>query len=88
MAEFCKACSIELYGKDLKELANITTESDLKRARAASVLCEGCGPIQVDQHGNCVSDCLKSGKEGHGMQVDIAVEDYEEAMKEDRRDEV
>jgi hypothetical protein len=32
------------------------------------VICEGCGLIQVDQLGQCISkDCLKQGQYGHGM---------------------
>ena len=50
MAEFCKQCAGELgepgdfEGSDPFEL----------------VLCEGCGPIQVNEWGECISpDCWK-----------------------------
>tara|TARA_Y100000310_G_C20457350_1_gene703679 strand:+ start:183 stop:416 length:234 start_codon:yes stop_codon:yes gene_type:complete len=66
MADFCKACSIELYEKDLGDFANITTEDDWKEGRAALVMCEGCGPIQVDPNGRCIGNCFKNEKEGHG----------------------
>jgi hypothetical protein len=67
MADFCKARSEELFGRDTKDLAGITDTNDWLDGRAAIVLCEGCGPIQVDPAGRCVSkDCLKAGESGHG----------------------
>jgi len=60
MADFCKQCSIELFGKDFKDLANITKQASWARGRSSVVICEGCGPIQVDPSGNCISnDCNK-----------------------------
>lgn len=68
MAEFCKACFIELFGEDFCELAGITKEVDFEKGLACAVICEGCGIIQVDPEGNCLSkNCLKQGKEGHGL---------------------
>lgn len=68
MADFCKQCSIDLFGKDFQELAKITTEKDWKEGKACGVICEGCGMIQVDPDGNCVSnDCIHQGEVGHGM---------------------
>jgi hypothetical protein len=68
MADFCKACSIELFGEDNGDLANITTEQSWEDGFAVTVICEGCGAIQVDPKGNCVSsDCLCKDKKGHGM---------------------
>lgn len=49
MADFCKDCSIELFGEDFKELANIAREGE-----AAYVLCEGCGYIWVNSKGERV----------------------------------
>lgn len=67
MASFCKACSEEYFGKDYEDFANIVTEKQWKEEYAALVICEGCGPIQVNHIGECVSpDCLKNGQEGHG----------------------
>lgn len=67
MADFCKACSIEHFGIDYKELAGLTTKDDWLAGRAVVVICEGCGAIQVDPQGNCVTfDCLCAGEEGHG----------------------
>lgn len=68
MAEFCKACSIELSNKDHGDLAGITSAKNKANGVAAIVICEGCGVIQVDQKGNCISkDCLKNKRSGHGM---------------------
>jgi hypothetical protein len=46
MAEFCKKCSIDLFGLDTKDFAGIA-----KRNEKAFVLCEGCGYIWVDHNG-------------------------------------
>jgi len=68
MADFCKQCSIDVFGKDFEELAKITTEENWKKGKACCVICEGCGMIQVDPDGNCVSkDCFHHGEVGHGM---------------------
>lgn len=68
MSEFCKACSEEMFGPGSNDFKNMTTKSDWQSGRAAMVLCEGCGPIQVDPEGNCVSkDCIEAGKVGHNM---------------------
>lgn len=67
MADFCKTCSIEHFGEDFKELAGLSTEKDTAEQKYAVVICEGCGPIQVDHEGNCISvDCIHKGKPGHG----------------------
>lgn len=59
MADFCKQCSVEIFGKDFKELAGITTPAHWADGKAVVVICEGCGPIQVDPDGNCISqDCI------------------------------
>lgn len=61
MADFCKQCSLEKFGKDFKDLTNITTEEDWNQGRSCVVICEGCGIIQVDPDGNCISnDCLEN----------------------------
>ncbi len=56
MADFCKQCSIEILGEDFHDLSGLC--SDLE---SVLVLCEGCGPIQVNNEGKCLSsDCLKN----------------------------
>jgi hypothetical protein len=68
MADFCKKCSIDTFGEDFKDLANFTPVEDWQNGLAVSVICEGCGIIQVDPEGNCVSkDCLCAGRDGHGL---------------------
>jgi hypothetical protein len=68
MADFCKQCSIDMFGEDYLELAHLTEPEEWAKGKAVSAICEGCGFIQVDPEGNCVSkDCLQKGKEGHGL---------------------
>ena len=68
MANFCKACSIKLHGKDFGDLAGITSVKNELEGLAVIVICEGCGVIQVDKDGNCISpDCLCTGQSGHGI---------------------
>lgn len=64
MSDFCKQCSEEIFGKDFKEMAGITTSENQAEGKYAVVLCEDCGPVQVDVDGRCVSkDCRKK----HGV---------------------
>jgi len=61
MTDLCKQCSVELFGKDSGDLKGITSQEDWKQGKAAVVICEGCGIIQVDPNGKCISpDCLKN----------------------------
>lgn len=60
MADFCKQCSKEIFGRDYRELAALITEDEAKQGLMACVLCEGCGPVQVNIDGECQSiDCIK-----------------------------
>lgn len=62
MADFCKQCSLEHFGHDFKDMAGLTTPEDVAIGMYAVVLCEGCGPVQVDEDGSCISeDCEKQG---------------------------
>jgi len=55
MANFCKSCSIELFGKDFEELK---PKEPAEPGYYYSGICETCGMIQVDNDGDCVSeDC-------------------------------
>jgi hypothetical protein len=64
MADFCKQCSLEIFGKDYKDMAGLSTEEHTKKGKFAIVLCEDCGATQVDHDGVCISkDCLKK----HGV---------------------
>jgi hypothetical protein len=58
MADFCKQCSVEMFGEDFGDLANLCAEG-----QRAHVICEGCGFTVVDKDGICVSDmCLSQHK--------------------------
>lgn len=58
MADFCKQCSIEIFGEDFGDLANLGGEIKLEPGYYWGALCEGCGPNYVDDEGKCVSlDC-------------------------------
>jgi hypothetical protein len=64
MADFCKQCSLEIFGEDFGDLAGLIPEELVKTGVRVVALCEGCGPIQVDYEGRCISpDCL----EQHGL---------------------
>jgi hypothetical protein len=65
MADFCKQCSIDNFGDDYGDHKGHSTAEDTKNGLFATVICEGCGFVQVDHDGNCVTkDCL----EHHGEQ--------------------
>jgi RNase P subunit RPR2 len=60
MADFCVQCAADMGFPT--DLANITTKEDWEKGLAVVVICEGCGIIQVDPDGNCISeDCLEKG---------------------------
>lgn len=56
MADFCKECHAYMFGNDMGEndMAGITTPEDTANGLYANVLCEGCGPTQVDHEGRCI----------------------------------
>jgi len=60
MADFCEQCAEHLgFPNDLK---GITKKEDYEKGLACVVICEGCGTIQVDPDGRCISeDCLERG---------------------------
>lgn len=60
MADFCKQCSEEMFDSATNDLSGIISEEDTAKGWVSSVvICEGCGPIQVDHEGSCVSeDCI------------------------------
>lgn len=57
MAEFCRQCSARKLGADFGDFAGITTSEQTAQGVYAEVLCEGCGPTQVDHEGACVGGC-------------------------------
>ena len=66
MPNLCNACAAEVHcNGDFKGIAE---DEVWELGKAAMVMCDGCGIIQVDPEGNCVdSDCKKKGTKGHGM---------------------
>lgn len=56
MADFCTQCSLMMFNKDFGELAGLSTEEDTNNKLYCHALCEGCGSIQVDHTGKCISD--------------------------------
>jgi hypothetical protein len=55
MSAFCQQCSIEMFGKDLRELAS---EEEIPEGYGYPSICEGCGYVFVDADGKCVDNCL------------------------------
>lgn len=63
MADFCKQCSIELFGEDYRDLAGMGRAAQgepetLTPGYGWVVLCEDCGPTRVDDEGGCLGGCL------------------------------
>lgn len=56
MAEFCKQCSIDLFGADSRDLAGLITKEEVAEGFGAVVICEGCGIIRVDHEGVCLPE--------------------------------
>lgn len=60
MADYCKACSIEIFGEDFRELAGLSSPEQTAKGLYPVVICEGCGSTQVDHDGACIAtDHLK-----------------------------
>lgn len=64
MADFCKECSIEMFGKDFGDLAHI--------AERATVMCEGCGGyVTVNWDGEVIAS------DQHPTQTKLVCEENE-----------
>ena len=62
MADYCYQCTEKLIGisGDKNDLKGLSTPADTAKGIAPVVLCEGCGPIQVNHLGVCISkDCFE-----------------------------
>lgn len=57
MADYCKQCSVELFGEDFGDFAGLVSPYDAARGMGACVLCEGCGSALVDNSGKCWGGC-------------------------------
>jgi hypothetical protein len=65
MADFCNQCC-GYMGFEPGDLAGLSKSEDTANSLFASAICEGCGYIQVDHEGNCVTkDCLRKDKPDH-----------------------
>ena len=56
MSDFCKTHSIELFGKDFGDLAELITKEEVESGLGAVVLCESCGVIRVDHNGERIDE--------------------------------
>lgn len=61
MADFCLQCALDMWGPDIpNDFIGLSTEKDTENGLYCVVLCEGCGAIQVDHTGKCISeDCIE-----------------------------
>jgi hypothetical protein len=55
MADFCKQCSIDHFGKDFGDLAGLYPEIEYE---TLTTICEGCGLTVVNKQGECIAACL------------------------------
>jgi len=61
VADYCRQCSIEILGEDYGDLKDLTSELGTANGLFLVVICEGCGVIQVNHKGTCMSTgCLKN----------------------------
>lgn len=55
MADFCRDCSIAMFGRDFRDFASLMKpegySNEPGKEAGALVLCECCGPIIVDING-------------------------------------
>ena len=62
MADFCRECSIDRFGKDYGELRDLCQDKTITLSgdEGFPTTCEGCGPTLVDWAGQCISsNCLE-----------------------------
>lgn len=58
MADYCKQCSKEIFDSILNDFYDLSVK-DHPDGQYRTVLCDGCGQIQVTWDGTCVSeDCM------------------------------
>lgn len=64
MGDFCQQCSIEIFGKDFKELANLMPPEKYDENHGCVTICEGCWETIVDIDGKCIYKfCPKHGEQ-------------------------
>lgn len=58
MADFCAQCAEDMDWPD-NDLRGLTKPDDYAKGLSVVAICEGCGIIQVDPAGRCISnDCF------------------------------
>ena len=62
MADFCQQCEFRVWGFDTKDLAGLSTPQDTAAGRFPVLLCEGCGPVQVDHEGRRIHAPAEAGQ--------------------------
>jgi hypothetical protein len=67
MAEYCSACSRDIFKRDGRDFHGLTSVDDFSRGRACVVVCEGCSIIQVDPYGRCLTACSRQNYPGHNI---------------------
>lgn len=60
MADFCKQCSLDVFGEDTGDLKGLGDGMPLLEGHGWGALCESCGPIYVNDDGVCMSSFLKT----------------------------
>ena len=65
MAEYCSACSKDIFKRDGRDFSGLTSDGEFNRGLACVVICEGCGVIQVDPKGRCLTACSRRNYPGH-----------------------
>ena len=56
MADFCQEHGIEMWGRDVRDLAGLISIEDVEKGMGAVVLCESCGIILVDHNGKRIDN--------------------------------
>lgn len=80
MAEFCKQCAEEMGFEP--DFVNLTDEQEEAAGLYACVLCETCGPIQVNRKGECISDdCFCRGPKGEHSDKFFSREKFKSTFK-------
>lgn len=83
MADFCFQCNVDLFFGPGSDFVGLSTPEDTANGLYCVVLCEGCGPCQVDHLGWCISrDCMSR----HGDMAPVRSEVYRSVSRwQDRR---
>ena len=56
MADLCHQCAMGIFGEDSGDLAGLSTPDDTRAGLFPVLICEGCGPVQVDHAGHRIHE--------------------------------